>query len=40
MGRWKPDAVGRLERAALELYLARGFEQVIFNVLVTQFVNQ
>ena len=28
MGRWKPDAVGRLERAALELYLARGFEQV------------
>ncbi|MBO3749557.1 TetR family transcriptional regulator [Streptosporangiaceae bacterium NEAU-GS5] len=28
MGRWEPDARGRLERAALELYLERGFEQV------------
>jgi AcrR family transcriptional regulator len=27
MGRWEPDARGRLERAALELYLERGFEQ-------------
>jgi AcrR family transcriptional regulator len=27
MGRWKPDARGRLERAALELYGERGFEQ-------------
>ncbi len=27
MGRWKPDARGRLERAALELYIDRGFEQ-------------
>ena len=27
MGRWEPDARGRLERAALELYLDRGFEQ-------------
>ncbi|MGA2835815.1 MAG: TetR family transcriptional regulator [Acidimicrobiales bacterium] len=27
MGRWKPDARGRLERAALELYVDRGFEQ-------------
>ena len=26
MGRWKPDARGRLERAAMELYLERGFE--------------
>jgi len=27
MGRWEPDARGRLERAALELYVERGFEQ-------------
>jgi len=27
MGRWEPDARGRLEKAALELYLERGFEQ-------------
>jgi AcrR family transcriptional regulator len=27
MGRWKPDAQGRLARAALELYGERGFEQ-------------
>lgn len=27
MGRWEPDARGRLERAALELYSERGFEQ-------------
>ncbi len=27
MGRWQPDARGRLERAALELYVERGFEQ-------------
>lgn len=27
MGRWEPDARGRLERAALELYAERGFEQ-------------
>jgi AcrR family transcriptional regulator len=26
MGRWEPDAVGRLQRAALELYAERGFE--------------
>ena len=26
-GRWEPDARGRLERAALELYLERGFER-------------
>lgn len=26
MGRWKPDARGRLVRAALELYSERGFE--------------
>jgi AcrR family transcriptional regulator len=27
MGRWEPNARGRLERAALELYGERGFEQ-------------
>ena len=27
MGRWVPDARGRLERAAIELYLERGFDQ-------------
>ncbi|WRZ88482.1 TetR/AcrR family transcriptional regulator [Streptomyces sp. NBC_01007] len=27
MGRWQPDARGRLERAALELYVERGFER-------------
>ena len=27
MGRWEPDARGRLEQAALELYGERGFEQ-------------
>jgi AcrR family transcriptional regulator len=26
MGRWEPDARGRLERAAMELYSERGFE--------------
>lgn len=27
MGRWEPDARGRLEQAALKLYVERGFEQ-------------
>ena len=27
MGRWEPNARGRLERAALELYVERGFDQ-------------
>jgi AcrR family transcriptional regulator len=27
MGRWEPNARGRLEQAALDLYLERGFEQ-------------
>ena len=27
MSRWQPDARGRLERAAMELYRERGFEQ-------------
>ena len=27
MGRWEPNARGRLEQAAMELYGERGFEQ-------------
>src|SRR6204780_2664750 len=27
MSRWQPDARGRLEQAAMELYIERGFEQ-------------
>jgi len=27
MGRWEPDARGRLEQSAMELYLERGYEQ-------------
>ncbi len=27
MGRWEPDAIGRLQVAAMELYAERGFEQ-------------
>jgi AcrR family transcriptional regulator len=27
MGRWEPNARGRLERAAMELFVERGFEQ-------------
>src|SRR5271169_1589481 len=27
MGRWEPDARGRLEQAAMELFVERGFEQ-------------
>ncbi len=27
MGRWEPNARGRLEKAAMELYVERGFEQ-------------
>lgn len=27
MGRWQPDAAGRLQQAALELYAERGYEQ-------------
>jgi AcrR family transcriptional regulator len=27
MGRWEPDAVGRLRQAAMELYVERGYEQ-------------
>jgi AcrR family transcriptional regulator len=27
MGRWQPDAMGRMQRAALELYAERGYDQ-------------
>ncbi|HEV2309490.1 MAG TPA: TetR family transcriptional regulator [Acidimicrobiia bacterium] len=27
MGRWEPDALGRLERAAMELFAERGFDR-------------
>ncbi|MGC5413272.1 helix-turn-helix domain-containing protein, partial [Streptomyces sp. DT225] len=27
MGRWEPNARGRLEQAAMELYAERGYEQ-------------
>ena len=27
MGRWEPDAQGRLQQAALALYTERGFDQ-------------
>ena len=27
MARWEPDAAGRLREAALELYVAQGYEQ-------------
>ena len=27
MGRWEPDAMGRLRKAALELFVERGYEQ-------------
>src|SRR5262252_4534806 len=28
MGRWEPNARGRLEQAAMDLFIERGFEQV------------
>jgi AcrR family transcriptional regulator len=27
MSRWEPDAAGRLQRAAFELYAERGYEE-------------
>jgi len=36
MGRWEPDARGRLERAALELYGERGFEQTAAAEIATR----
>jgi AcrR family transcriptional regulator len=31
MGRWEPNASGRLRQAAMELYVERGFEQTTVN---------
>lgn len=36
MGRWEPDARGRLEQAALDLYLERGFD----NTTVAQIAER
>jgi AcrR family transcriptional regulator len=36
MGRWEPNARGRLEQAALELFVERGFEQTT----VTEIANR
>ena len=36
MGRWQPNARGRLEQAALELYTERGFEQTTVAEIAQQ----
>src|SRR4030088_3526737 len=36
MGRWEPNARGRLERAGLELYIERGFEQTTVAEIAAQ----
>ncbi|KJK57078.1 TetR family transcriptional regulator [Saccharothrix sp. ST-888] len=36
MSRWEPNARGRLEQAALELYLERGFEQTTVAEIAKQ----
>jgi AcrR family transcriptional regulator len=36
MGRWQPNARGRLEQAALELYLERGFEQTTVTEIASR----
>src|SRR5580693_2611436 len=36
MSRWQPDARGRLERAAMELYSERGFEQTTVAEIATR----
>jgi len=40
MGRWEPDARGRLERAALELYIERGFEQTTERTFFRYFADK
>jgi AcrR family transcriptional regulator len=36
MGRWEPNARGRLEQAAMELFLERGFEQTTVTEIATR----
>jgi AcrR family transcriptional regulator len=36
MGRWEPDARGRLERAAMELYRERGFEETMVTEIAVR----
>ncbi len=36
MGRWEPNARGRLEQAALELFIERGFDQVTVAEIATR----
>src|SRR3954467_9909661 len=36
MGRWQPDARGRLQKAAMELYRERGFEQTTVADIAAQ----
>lgn len=36
MGRWEPNARGRLEQAALELYVERGFDQTTVAEIATR----
>ena len=36
VGRWEPNACGRLERAALELYLERGYEQTTVTEIASR----
>jgi len=36
VGRWEPNARGRLERAALELYLERGYEQTTVTEIASR----
>ncbi|HMA35297.1 MAG TPA: TetR family transcriptional regulator, partial [Chloroflexia bacterium] len=36
MGRWEPNARSRLERAALQLFIERGFEQTTVVEIASQ----
>jgi AcrR family transcriptional regulator len=36
MGRWEPDARGRLQRAALDLFIERGYEQTTVTQIASR----